>query len=188
MRSMSEKLLLACALPDELAPDSLPASVRVIYTGMGKINAAMATQKAIYEARPSLILNLGTAGGLKDGLTGLLPIGRVVQRDVITLLAPRGQMPYCSRPQQYFSIQSSGHTCGTGDSFVTAHDPWFEHAAIDVVDMELYAIAAAAHEHNVPWMSFKYVSDRADDAAVDTWKRDKHLGQQLFLEALAKFL
>ena len=38
-----------------------------------------------------------------------------------------------------------GVVCGTGDSFVTALDAWLTENAIDIVDMELFAIAHVCH-------------------------------------------
>ena len=42
-----------------------------------------------------------------------------------------------------------------------------EHAGL--VDMEGYAVAAAAAEHGVPVRMIKHVSDEADDTAFQTW-------------------
>ncbi|HBT31706.1 MAG TPA: 5'-methylthioadenosine nucleosidase [Pusillimonas sp.] len=181
---MRTNIVVVTALPEELGQVQMPDNISIYHSGIGKINATMAVMKAIYEKSPSLIVNFGTAGSVVPGLQGLLPISRAVQRDVITTMAPRGQMPYCPRPQVYASSVANGYTCGTGDSFVTAPDPWFQESGVEVVDMELFAIAAVAHEHGVPWLSYKYVTDYADEEAVEIWKRDKHLGQQQFLDVL----
>lgn len=182
---MNKGIAIITALPQELAQVHIPDDIAIYYSGIGKVNATIATMKAIYEKSPSIIVNFGTAGSVRPGLLGLLPIRRALQRDVITTMAPRGHMPYCRRPQVYASALNDGYTCGTGDSFVTAPDPWFEQTGIEVVDMELFAIAAVAHEHDVPWLSYKYVTDYADEKAVEIWERDKHLGQEQFLEVLA---
>lgn len=181
---MHMDIVVVTALPEELEQVHIPDNIPIYYSGIGKINATISVMKAIYEKSPSLIVNFGTAGSVQPGLQGLLPIRRAVQRDVITTMAPRGHMPYCARPQAYASSVADGYTCGTGDSFVTAPDPWFQESGVEVVDMELFAIAAVAHEHGVPWLSYKYVTDYADEKAVEIWKRDKHLGQQQFLEVL----
>ncbi|MAK55143.1 MAG: 5'-methylthioadenosine nucleosidase [Pusillimonas sp.] len=183
---MHKGIVIITALPEELAQVHLPGDIAIYYSGIGKVNATIATMKAIHETSPSLIVNFGTAGSVQAGLQGLLPIRKALQRDVITTMAPRGHMPYCLRPQEYTSSVDSGYTCGTGDSFVIAPDPWFDESGIEVVDMELFAIAAVAHEHGVPWLSYKYVTDYADEQAVDTWERGKHLGQQQFLDVLTK--
>ncbi len=76
--------------------------------------------------------------------------------------------------------------CGTGDSFVTAIDPWLVENNVGVVDMELFAIAAVCHHHNVPWRSFKYITDDANDDAADHWNSNVADGQDLFWAVLRR--
>jgi adenosylhomocysteine nucleosidase len=97
-------------------------------------------------------------------------------------LAPRGTTPFCNRPQEYLS--TGQFLCGSGDSFVTAHDPWLSSQGVDVVDMELFAIAAIAHEHHIPWQSFKYVTDDANETSGADWSERVDNGQELFLAKL----
>lgn len=180
---MSESIVIIVALKEEFHPPQLPDHVHLYYSGIGKINACMATLKAIHERKPSLIVNFGTAGAVKPALSGLLPISRVIQRDVITTLAPRGQMPLCPRPVHY-QVATLGHVCGTGDTFVTEPDPWLEQVGVDIVDMELFAIAAVAHEHQVPWQAYKFVTDQADSNSVNDWQTQMHHGQTLYLDKI----
>jgi len=98
-------------------------------------------------------------------------------------LLPRGRVPFSDRPHELFSGRGS-HTCGTGDSFVTAHDSWLYEQRIDVVDMELFAIATVAHEHGIPWLSFKYITDGANDTSGDDWHARVNHGEDLFLAKL----
>lgn len=184
MPASDTDILLITALPMELGHDKLPDHVRVVYCGVGKINATMATLHAIRKFAPARILNFGTAGGINAALSGLVDIARVVQRDMIAEpLIPRGRVPFCERPHELLSGRGV-HTCGTGDSFVTSHDPWLHKQQIDVVDMELFAIAAVAHDHGIPWMSFKYITDGANDAAGDDWHARVSHGEALFLAKL----
>ena len=184
MRTPETDILLITALPMELDQDKLPDHVRVVYSGVGKINATMATLRAITAHAPARILNFGTAGGVNAALSGLVEIARVVQRDMnAEPLLPRGRVPFSDRPHELFSGRGS-HTCGTGDNFVTAHDSWLYEQRIDVVDMELFAIATVAHEHGIPWLSFKYITDGANDASGDDWHARVNHGEDLFLAKL----
>ena len=54
--------------------------------------------------------------------------------------------------------------------------------------MELFAIAAVAHEHNIPWRSFKYITDDANENAGNEWQKKVNHGQALFLEQLNKLV
>lgn len=181
-------VLIITALASELKQAELPDDVTVVYSGVGKINAAVATLQAIQTHKPGLIINFGTAGKINAALDGLLEIGRVIQRDMTAEpLAPRGHTPFGSRPYEYLS-PTGQYVCGTGDSFVTAHDPWLVNHHVDVVDMELFAIAAVAHQLGIPWRSFKYITDAANDDAGDHWQDRVSHGHDLFLEALSQLI
>jgi len=184
---MKTELLIITALESELKRESLPSAIEIVYSGVGKINATMTTIKAIHQYSPKRILNFGTAGKIKPELHGLLQIGKVIQRDMdAEPLLPRGKTPFCSKPQEYLS--TGQFLCGSGDSFVTAHDPWLHSQGVDVVDMELYAIAAIAHDHNIPWQSFKYITDDANESSGEDWQARVHQGQELFLERIKDIL
>jgi adenosylhomocysteine nucleosidase len=185
---MKTQLLIITALESELDKSALPSGVEIIYTGVGKINATAASMRAIHEFEPKRIVNFGTVGKINPSLEGLLEIGKVIQRDMMTVpLAPRGQTPFCAKPSHYLSL-GGDHTCGTGDSFVTAHDPWLISQGIDVVDMELFAIANIAYQFNIPWQSFKYVSDDANADSGNEWKHRVNHGQELYLEKLNELM
>jgi adenosylhomocysteine nucleosidase len=185
---MSHPFVIITALENELDPKRLPSGVQVVYSGIGKINAAIATFKAIQRYSPCEIINFGTVGRINPAVSGLLDIGKVVQRDVFAEpLAPRGEVPFSARPNAYLS-DGGIHVCGSGDSFVTESDPWLLAQAIDVVDMELFAISAVAHDAGIPWRSFKYITDDADDSAGSDWHAGVQHGEELFLEQLRKLM
>ena len=184
---MNTNLLIITALESELKRESLPAGVEIVYSGIGKINATLTTIKAIHQYSPRRILNFGTAGKVNPDLHGLLSIGKVIQRDMLTEpLAPRGKTPFCTRPHEYLS--NGKFICGSGDSFVTAHDSWLHSQGIDVVDMELFAIAASAHEHQIPWDAYKYITDDANEQSGNDWQEKVNHGEDLFLQELKQLL
>jgi adenosylhomocysteine nucleosidase len=101
---MTTDTIIITALADELDASLLPQGVQIFYSGIGKLNAAMATYKAITQSRPRRIFNFGTVGAVRPNASGLIEIQRVVQRDMIAEpLAPRGQVPFCTRPHEYLS-------------------------------------------------------------------------------------
>ena len=181
---MSKNTLIITALKTELDQSRLPSNLRVVYSGVGKINATITTLKAIEQYKPAQVINFGTVGSIKPHLSGLIEIRRVIQRDMVAeSLAPRGRVPFCERPHEYFA-QSGQHTCATGDSFVTAKDLWLDHQGVDVVDMELYAIAVVAHMYGVPWTSFKYITDHTNEDSALDWNAKVNHGEDLFLKHL----
>ena len=168
-----QRPLLVCALPEEaghLHAGDLP----VLITGVGKIQAAVAVTRALGTMRPSLIVNLGTAGALSDGMTGTHVIHRVIQHDlnseaILQLTGHVVGLPIdiSGRAGTY----SAEHVVlATGDRFIdddAARSQLAEHAHL--VDMEGYAVAAAATAMNVPVVCVKEVSDTAGEHAATTW-------------------
>jgi len=184
---MENSIVIIAALQDEIKAESLPPHIPVIYSGVGKINAAITTFRAIQQYQPKLIINLGTAGGINTNLSGLVQVKKVVQRDMIAEpLAPRGLVPFTDKPDVFHAV-SGDYVCGTGDSFVIQRDVWLVENQIDLVDMELFAIASVAHEYNIHWMSYKYISDHANEFSGKVWEDSINHGEALFLEKLKEF-
>ena len=182
------KVLVLTALESELNADGAMNGVEVACGGVGKINAAFATTTAIVAAKPALVVNYGTCGRITKGLRGLLEISQVVQRDMIAMpLAPRGVTPASNIP----AVLASGHgvaVCGTGDSFVTSPDPWLTASKIDVVDMELFAIAYVCRRFGAPWRAFKFITDDAHQLAHEDWTATCADGTELFWDALNEII
>ncbi|MGA0856465.1 MAG: 5'-methylthioadenosine nucleosidase [Burkholderiaceae bacterium] len=182
---MSGSILIVTALPQELDDSLPPNDLPVVFTGVGKVNAALAVLEAIAVYRPQLIVNFGTAGRVSDRVHGLVEVSRVIQRDMnAEPLAPRGQTPF-QDDRHGFDSGQPGVICATGDSFVTSRDPWLVEQGVDLVDMELFAIAAACERAGVSWRSFKYITDDANEDSGDHWETNVHLGRDLFFEKLA---
>jgi adenosylhomocysteine nucleosidase len=167
------------AIDDELDKARAPDGVEVIYSGAGKVNASSAATLALLVLRPSMVINFGTAGRINEALSGLVEVAHVVQRDMMaTPLVPRGRTPYSSNLDK-LSSGFAGVTCGTGDNFVASGDPWLAENHVDVVDMELFAIAHVCQRHTIPWRAFKFVAGDADH-----WIGDVGKGQDLFWDAV----
>jgi adenosylhomocysteine nucleosidase len=182
---MTGKILVLTAIDTELDKARAPDSVEVIYTGVGKVNAASAATLALLVLRPSLVVNYGTAGRINESLSGLLEVSDVIQRDMMAMpLAPRGRVPYSPELDRLSSGQN-GVVCGTGDSFVTSVDPWLIENKVDIVDMELFAIAQVCQRHSLPWRAFKFITDDANDLAHQDWVANVKDGESLFWDALA---
>ena len=175
---MSSRILIVTALKAEL---ELPG---VLYTGVGKINATWCLSRHFTQQRPGLVINYGTAGGLNRGVSGLVEVSKVIQADMMAEpLAPRGKTPFDDTPHIYESGQP-GVVCASGDSFVTSVDPWLLDQGVDVVDMELFAIATVCHREGVPWRAFKFVSDYANEESGSDWQSNVHRGREAFMAVL----
>ena len=145
------------------------------HIGVGKINATFNTSKFIDEFKPDLIINFGTAGAKKKGLSGLIECTRFYQRDmdVRSLNFKLGETPFDDINE---ILISDGYSCGSGDNFV---DKKIE-MEVDVVDMEAYAIAKVCKKKNIKFRCFKYISDNADSNSSNDWKENLKKGSNLF--------
>ena len=173
------QIVILAAIPDELIPDSI-SGINVIYTGIGKINAAYWTTKVILEQKPRLILNVGTGGVLTvENLGKVHNVRSVIERDFLAMpLAERGSVPF-DHSKNEFILNHQGLKVATGDSFVTENDSWLNQQNVDLVDMELFAIAKVSSKLGVPLKAIKYGSDLANSDAPLDWK--KSLDQAKFL-------
>jgi adenosylhomocysteine nucleosidase len=59
---------------------------------------------------------------------------------------------------------------------------------VDIVEMELFALAMACHQHGVGWQAMKYITDDADSAAAQDWSSQVRQGRLLFRQWLAQRL
>jgi adenosylhomocysteine nucleosidase len=180
--------LVVMALPPEAQDVFERAGVPVLYTGVGKVNAAMSLTRALaafrHAGRPlPAVVNFGSAGSPR------FPAGTVVtcttfhQRDmdVSGLGFEPGTTPYEDiLPVLEFPSPFAGlphGSCGTGDSFETGGSA----LTFDVVDMEAYALAKVCLVEGAVFACAKFVTDGADHAAANDWQANLHRAAECFL-------
>ena len=151
------------------------------HVGVGKINATYNTLKLIDIHKPKLIVNYGTAGAINRKLKGIVECTKFYQRDmdVRGLDFELGETPFDKIKEIITSID--GYSCGTGDSFVNKKIDM----AVDVVDMEAYAIAKICKLENIEFKCFKYISDNADENADLDWKNNLAQGASAFTSIIS---
>jgi len=166
-RSISpDRPLIVVALESEAAHlhlDELP----ILVTGVGKVNAAVAVAATLGQASPSYVINMGTAGALRDDVSGVHVIGRVIQHD----LNDAGIYELTGiHPGLPIDLAEGGSVLATGDRFISNPEVRARLAEqAQLVDMEGYAVARAATALDVPVMMVKAVSDSAGSAAAESW-------------------
>lgn len=145
----------------------VPADLPLVVTGLGKTAAAVATARALaaYDDLSRLaVVNIGTAGALRAGLSGLHRPGVVLNHDInADVVRSLGH-----DPEERLDVGDSDVVLATGDVFVT--DPAVRDRlarTAHLVDMEGYAVAYAARSFGVPVHLVKHVSDDADESAMD---------------------
>lgn len=161
---MSYLVVAATAAEARYVPSGLPVAV----TGLGKTAAATATARALATSSGLgglTVVNIGTAGALRDGVSGLHLPGVVVNHD-INAEAIRA-LGY--DPEERLEVDGDpGTVLATGDVFVTDPEVRARLAlTASLVDMEGYAVAYAARRFGVDVRLVKHVSDNADESALD---------------------
>lgn len=176
-----DDVLFVFALESEAG--SLFDAFNVVYTGIGKVNAAYQLTKALHNFKPKLIVNLGTAGSDTFKKYEVVNCMNFVQRDMDVrglgfdlYKTPLSTEEIVLNHGVKYDCLSVG-ICGTGDSFDTALDS----KIYNVVDMEAYALALIAKKENIPFLCLKFISDGADDEAGESWTENVvHAGEAFY--------
>ena len=147
------------------------------HVGVGKVNATYNLTKLIHEHNPSEVINYGTAGTIKKGLSGIVEVTKFYQRDMDVrglLDIKLGETPFDNINEIFNS--SKGYSCGTGDTFVNKQIEM----DVDLVDMEAYALAKICKIEGIDFRCFKCISDNANVDAQSDWVINCQNGAKLF--------
>jgi adenosylhomocysteine nucleosidase len=147
--------------------DYVPAGIPVVVTGLGKTAAAVLTAQALATRNTEnlVVVNIGTTGALRNGLSGLYLPSEVINHDInAQAVRALGLDPADTLPIE----GGDGTVLASGDVFVT--DPALRARLAErahLVDMEGYGVTFACRHFGVPVRLVKHVSDSADEAAMD---------------------
>lgn len=174
--------IIVMALKEE-APSLFAQYSNVFEIGIGKVNAAINTMRLISKYGPVRIINLGTAGGLTVG-TGIYRINKVFQHDMncIAMGVKPGQIPYDDN--SVIELPGNGKICASGDLFVT--EPNKLRLNTDIIEMEAYSVAKACLLTQTEVEIYKYITDVADENAVDNWRQQVSNGELLYKHVLSQ--
>lgn len=161
--------------------------VALLQSGIGKVAAAIGTTALLQLAKPDVVLNTGSAGGVAKGLkVGDIVISdetRYHDADVTAFGYEKGQLP--ANPAAFLSdkkladladeiAQSQGQNVKrglicSGDSFINSEEKIAQIKAdfptVTAVEMEATAIAQVCHAFNVPFVVVRAISDAGDGEA-----------------------
>lgn len=156
--------------------------VMVQKCGIGKVNAALGTQRMINEFHPDVIISSGCAGGNGEEINvqDVVVSSELAYHDVycgsaIDNSTKYGQvqgMPASFEPEPWLLQKALNLNCGvkvhaglivTGDWFVDSREKMREIVGhfpnAKAVDMESCAIAQTCYINKVPFISFRVISD-----------------------------
>lgn len=171
------KILVTYAVQGEFTELKFPGligeeevHIGYIRTGVGKVKSAYYVSEVLNQAKPDLVINVGTAGSIDCQVGDILVCRHFIDRDMqkladmgleyeidsSALLAEKG---YCMH-------WAGEGICNTGDTFLTE----LSDVKGDVVDMEAFAQAFVCRTKNVPFIAVKYVTDIIGQNSVKHWE------------------
>lgn len=171
------KILVTYAVQGEFTELKFPGligeeevHIGYIRTGVGKVKSAYYVSEVLNQAKPDLVINVGTAGSIDCQVGDILVCRHFIDRDMqkladmgleyeidsSALLAEKG---YCMH-------WAGEGICNTGDTFLTE----LSDVKGDVVDMEAFAQAFVCRAKYVPFIAVKYVTDIIGQNSVKHWE------------------
>ncbi|ASR04313.1 nucleosidase [Gordonia rubripertincta] len=165
---MSGSVLIVSATRAEAR--HLPSGSRLLVTGIGKVRATMALSRELAIGAPvRQIINIGTAGALRDGVVGpgrdLFIPSAVLEHDISS--AELRAMGY-DMTDRWDLPDGDGTVLASGDTFVADPVRRAELARYaDLVDMEGCAVAHVSAQFGIPCRLVKAVTDNADEGAME---------------------
>ena len=165
------------ALPEEVNYVNWINDDKIIYCGVGKINATIAACDA-YKQGYNEIINIGSCGSLKHEPGTIIKVGSVFQDIDIRPLCEYGYT--FNELNKDIIISESKMTCFTTDYFIDLSnsnkysDEYLEMIhECDIFDMECFAIAKVCEIYGMKFTSYKWVSDNGDGSA---WEENCKIG------------
>lgn len=160
-------------------------TVTAVRSGIGKVNAATAAAYLLADKNCDVLLNAGLSGAVSGLRREDIVVGSSFVEcdfDLTAIGRPLGAKP--DQPYIYRADETLLSTAlsirgvrsavfGTGDLFLTDKEKgkrYHELFGVQAFDMETAAIASVCHFDGVPFLSFRKISDTADDTAENDYR------------------
>lgn len=167
------RVLFAMAARAEYGP-ALQARIRPLITGVGPVEAAVATAAALAAGPADLVVSLGSAGSARLRHCGLYQASAAAYRDMdaSALGFPKGLTPFLDLPARIpLPLRLPGipeATLSTGANIVSGAA--YAGIAEDMVDMETFAVLRACQHFGRPLIALRGISDgQAELTGLHDW-------------------
>ncbi len=177
------QIKLFVAIPSEFPREVCPPGIELIYTGVGKVNAAISATRSLINGNPNntIVINYGSAGSSHHTLHSILRCKKFQQADMDARpltpgwgITPFDNVIHPHIEEGMIIFDENSDTCTTQDTF--QQKPVFE-----VNDMEAYGLAKVCRVLGFDFTAYKFISDSGD---VSDWSDNHHMGIEGFLEIL----
>lgn len=186
---MKNKVILVSATPLEHGGLTELFGFPIFQVGIGKINAASNLTEILWNEEPDIVVNFGSCGNLKDYKVGeVIQVGTVHNNIDCRPFADFGVTPETNVGP--IKLSSSGVELFTTDQIYDNSRSDYSKKYLemiekcDIVDMEGYSLAYVCKQRNIPFVSFKWVSDSGE---VDTWEQNAAIGFENFQWKLKEY-
>jgi futalosine hydrolase len=195
-------LLLVGAFEPEIAPfrGRLPEGVEARAVGIGLVDAALGTARAIAETHPSRIVLVGSAGALPGSAIGHLEVVVVATTVLADLASARREASLLPRMAQIREtsaaltaalIPEAPRVCALTTLTVTTSDEAARalaeahraHAPL-VENLEVYAVARAAEAAGIPFAAVLGVTNQVGSLGRSEWAQHHEKASELVCQRL----
>lgn len=181
-------------------------NVSAVYSGVCKVNAAIAAQLLIDMFHVDLIINAGTAGGMKEGvqLFDTVISERVIYHDVaddiLTDFHPWLKSNYFLADQELCAIaraysRRSKHpvlfgTMVTGEQFIEDEKREEINRKFDPLstDMETAGVAHVCYVNRIPFLAVRTITDTVTHQGIETFDQNCEAASEISAEIVLGIL
>ena len=181
-------------------------NVSAVYSGVCKVNAAIAAQLLIDMFHVDLIINAGTAGGMKEGvqLFDTVISERVIYHDVaddiLTDFHPWLKSNYFPVDQELCAIaraysRRSKHpvlfgTMVTGEQFIEDEKREEINQKFDPLstDMETAGVAHVCYVNRIPFLAVRTITDTVTHQGIETFDQNCEAASEISAEIVLGIL
>lgn len=169
---------------------------RMYVSGVGKVNAAAAAQKAISDGAGE-VLNVGVAGGFagKAEIFGVYEVSRAVEYDFdLSEINGTSKGVHDERDTPYFTLAVKGVfpalVLGTGDRFGDGEGdlPLLESLGVGVRDMEGAAVAHVCEKAGVPCRALKCITNIVGRGSTGSYQENLERALSCLSDALISWI
>jgi adenosylhomocysteine nucleosidase len=169
-----KKTVIIAALPQELNNLENLFGIPIIYSGVGKVNAAISSTISFFSGY-NHVINLGSCGSLNHSVGSILKINKFIQDIDCSPLCEYGTTFLDEKYSNIINEADHSFSCFTTDYFYDHNQKekyskyYLENIkTCDVFDMESFAIAKVCKKFKIGFSCYKWVSDDGDSNQWET--------------------
>ena len=175
------KVILVSASPFERYNEWEINGIPILEIGIGKVNAASRMTDIILSVKPDVVINFGSCGNLKNHKVGdVLKVGTVIN-DYETYGLGDVEREIVLDENSDIKLFTTDHFFQPFENYSTWYNMNINKC--DIVDMEGFALANVCKYYDIPFHSYKWVSDNGDPSK---WKENAAKGYENFKKTLTK--